>query len=147
MWLNSSRTSLALVSHILVCGSTLVTLTGCYRRTSALDEVAPAEAAVATGQRADQPVRQFPGIQIVSTRYGGFYISILGAQVGDGLPLYVIDGAHIVVDPGTGIHWFKPEDMMQITVLKTPVETSVYGPSGVNGVILITTKLGVGRRK
>jgi TonB-dependent SusC/RagA subfamily outer membrane receptor len=68
-------------------------------------------------------------------------------MVGDGPPLYVIDGAHIVVDPGSGINWFKPEDMIQVTVLKTPAETSVYGPTGVNGVILITTKLGVGRRK
>ena len=67
--------------------------------------------------------------------------------MGDGPPLYVIDDAHIVVDPGSGIHWFKPEDIIQVRVLKTPAETSVYGPSGVNGVILITTKLGVGHRK
>ena len=83
----------------------------------------------------------------MSTRHGGFYIRILGGMVGDGPPLYVIDDAHVVVDPGVGINWFKPEDMIQVTVLKTPAETSVYGPSGVNGVILITTKLGVGRRQ
>jgi TonB-dependent SusC/RagA subfamily outer membrane receptor len=68
-------------------------------------------------------------------------------MVGDGPPLYVIDDAHIVVDPGVGINWLEPEDIIQIRVLKTPAETSVYGPRGVNGVILITTKLAVGRRK
>lgn len=139
MWLNSSRPSVALVSRILVCGSTFATLTGCHR-TSTPDEVAPAGAA-------NQRVRQFPGIQVVSTRHGGFYIGISSGLVGDGPPLYVIDGAPIVVDPSVGIYWFEPEDMIQVRVLKSPAEISVYGPSGVNGVILITTKLGLGPRK
>jgi TonB-dependent SusC/RagA subfamily outer membrane receptor len=32
------------------------------------------------------------------------------------------------------------EDVVQIRVLKHPFETNVYGPRGVNGVIVITTK-------
>lgn len=40
-----------------------------------------------------------------------------------------------------GIDWFEPEDIVEIKVLKLPHELVEYGPSGVNGVIVITTKL------
>ena len=46
-----------------------------------------------------------------------------------------------------GIDWFKPEDIAQIRVLKSAYELAVYGPDGVNGVILITTKQAVGRSR
>jgi TonB-dependent SusC/RagA subfamily outer membrane receptor len=38
-----------------------------------------------------------------------------------------------------GLDWLSPADIMRIDVLKYPAETSVYGPRGANGVILITT--------
>jgi hypothetical protein len=149
MSLNLPRTSLALVSWILVCGSNLVTLTGCHHRPSGLDEVAPAgQATVADGLRGnDQRVRQFPGIDVVTTRNGGFYVRILSGLVGDGQPLYLIDDTPTQVSPSRGIDWFKPEDIVQIRVLKTPAETSVYGPLGVNGIVLITTRQGKGLRR
>ena len=149
MSLNLSRTSVAQVSCLIVCGSTFLTLAGCHQRVSALDEIAPAEQLrVANSQGAnDQRVRRFPGIDVVSTRSGGFYIHILSGLVGGGQPLYLIDDAPMVVDPSRGIDWFKPEDIVQIKVLKNPAETTVYGPSGVHGVILITTRQGTGLPK
>lgn len=67
-------------------------------------------------------------------------VRILTGLVGRGEPLYVIDGAPMLVEPNRGIDWFKPEDIEQISVLKTPTETAVYGAQGVNGVVLITTR-------
>ena len=64
---------------------------------------------------------------------------ILSALVGEGQPLYIIDGSPASVDPNRGIDWFTPEDIVRVRVLKDPAETTVYGPLGINGVILITT--------
>jgi hypothetical protein len=91
----------------------------------------------------ERRVRHFPGIDIVRTRSGGFSIKIISGLVGSGQPLYVIDDTPASIDPSRGIDWFKPEDIVAIKVLKTPAETSVYGPSGVYGVILISTKQGM----
>ncbi len=68
---------------------------------------------------------------------------ILSGLVGDGQPLYIIDDTPMPVEPSRGIDGFKPEDIVRIKALKDPAETSVYGPRGVNGVILITTKEGL----
>jgi TonB-dependent SusC/RagA subfamily outer membrane receptor len=51
------------------------------------------------------------------------------------------------IPPNRGIDWFKPEDIAEIKVLKYPHELAVYGPSGVNGVIVITTKQAAGRKR
>jgi TonB-dependent SusC/RagA subfamily outer membrane receptor len=74
------------------------------------------------------------------TPTGGFHFRILSRLVSQGQPLYIVDGNRVTVEPSRGIDWFQPEDIIRITVLKDPSETTVYGPSGVNGVILITTK-------
>lgn len=89
--------------------------------------------------------RRFAGIDIVRTRYSGFVVRINSAMVGDGDPLYVIDGSPMRIPPNRGIDWFKPEDIVDIKVLKYPHELALYGPSGVNGVIVINTKQGTGR--
>ncbi len=67
---------------------------------------------------------------------------IISGLVGDGQPLYIIDDAPVPVEPSRGIDWFKPEDIVHIRALKDPAETTVYGPLGVNGVILITARQG-----
>ena len=89
--------------------------------------------------------RRFAGIDLVPTRYGGFYVRIHSGMVGGGEPLYVIDGTPMRIAPNRGIDWFKPDDITDIKVLKHPHELAVYGPNGVNGVIVITTKQGRGR--
>ena len=91
--------------------------------------------------------RRFAGIDIVRTRHSGFVVRNNSAMVGDGDPLYVIDGTPMRIPPNRGIDWFKPEDIVDIKVLKYPHELAVYGPSGVNGVIVINTKQGTGRQR
>jgi hypothetical protein len=88
----------------------------------------------------DGRVRRFAGVDVVPTAHSGFVIRIHGGMVGDGEPLYVIDGAPMMVSPSRGIDWFKPEDIVELKVLKHPHELAEYGPRGVHGVIVITTK-------
>ena len=98
-------------------------------------------------ERSEQPpqsagdgrVRRFAGVDVVPTNKSGFVIRILSGIVGDGEPLYVIDGVRIRIPPNRGIDWFRPEDIVEIKVLKLPHELAEYGPDGVNGVIVITT--------
>ena len=66
-------------------------------------------------------------------------------MVGDGVPLYVIDGAPMKIAPNRGIDWFTPDDIADIKVLKFPHELAEYGANGANGVIVITTKQAPGR--
>ena len=87
---------------------------------------------------------RFLGVDVVPTRHGGFYVKIHSAMVGDGDPLYVIDGAPMRIQRNRGIDWFKPEDIKTIKVLKYPHELAEYGPNGVNGVVVISTKQGKG---
>ena len=87
-----------------------------------------------------QRTESFPGVRILPTQTGGFSVRILSGMVGDGQPLYIVNGERVTVEPTRGIDWFQPEDIIRLTVLKDPSETTVYGPSGVNGVVLITTK-------
>jgi TonB-dependent SusC/RagA subfamily outer membrane receptor len=144
-----SRPSLRRVAAMAGCGATFVALSGCYHTSPSVGDLTPAaRATVTTGQLVnnEQRVRRFPGISVVGTRNGGFLISVLSGLVGKGQPLYVIDDAPMFIEPSRGITWFKPEDIVQVRVLKNPAETSVYGPQGVNGVILITTRQGLGVR-
>jgi len=122
-----SCNSLRRVAGALACAATLLTLGGCHRTASNPREPVPV-------------ARPFPGVDLVTTRSGGFMVRIQSGLVGRGEPLYVIDGAPMWVEPHRGIDWFKPEDIEQISVLKTPTETAVYGAQGVNGVVLITTR-------
>jgi hypothetical protein len=88
---------------------------------------------------------RFAGVDVVPASRLGFLIRIHSASVGDGEPLYVIDGVRMNIPPNRGIDWFKPEDIVDIKVLKQPHELAEYGPAGVNGVIVITTKLALRR--
>jgi TonB-dependent SusC/RagA subfamily outer membrane receptor len=115
---------------VLICTAILIS-GACHR--------APFTAAQPTGYG-----RSFAGVDIVPTAHGGFVVRIHSAMVGAGEPLYVIDGTPMVIPPNRGIDWFKPEDIVAIKVLKYPHELAEYGTSGVNGVIIITTKQGKG---
>lgn len=84
---------------------------------------------------------QSPGvnIQAVSGQPGdGFKINIRGAGTnGNTAPIYVIDGV-----VGGDINALNPADIERIDVLKDAASCAIYGSSGANGVILITTKQG-----
>ena len=73
-------------------------------------------------------------------------------------PLYVVDGVPIDnsnfgqagvwggADQGDGMSSINPDDVESITVLKGASAAALYGSRAANGVILITTKKGTGRK-
>ncbi|OJJ22857.1 hypothetical protein BKI52_00465 [marine bacterium AO1-C] len=77
---------------------------------------------------------------------------------GNNQPLFVIDGvpydnsSNNVQGWGNGIDYgnaaadINPDDVASISVLKGPAATALYGSRGGNGVILITTKNGKGKK-
>jgi TonB-dependent SusC/RagA subfamily outer membrane receptor len=54
---------------------------------------------------------------------------------GSGNPLYIVDGV-----PQSDISYLNPNDIQNVELLKDASSTSIYGVSGNNGVVLITTK-------
>jgi TonB-dependent SusC/RagA subfamily outer membrane receptor len=147
MSLPRPRYPLARAASLLACGPALAVLCACYPGSSVMHQPVSA-ARVERGERsADDPrLPSFPGVAMVSTNHGGFSIRILSGLV-SGEPLYVIDGAPMLLDPYRGIDWFKPEDIVRLSVLKDPSQTSIYGPRGANGVIVLTTKQGAPRKR
>lgn len=139
MSLTSSRVASARVAGILTFGLVFVALGACVPRSPVGDPPSPAGRV--------QSVRNFPGVTVTRTPSGGFRMRVVSGLVGEGDPLYVIDDTTIPVEPSRGIDWFQPEDIVRITVLKDPAETTVYGPAGINGVILITTRQGMRTKK
>lgn len=66
----------------------------------------------------------------------------IGSVNGNRSPLYVVDGV-----PYSGnINAINPADIADLTVLKDAAATSIYGSRGANGVIVITTKTGRGKK-
>ena len=61
-----------------------------------------------------------------------------GSYSASSTPLYVVDG----VPMDQGIATVNPNDIESVSVLKDAAATAIYGASGANGVILITTKKG-----
>lgn len=82
------------------------------------------------------------GVRVLPTPNGGFTILIRGVTTvyGYSEPLYIVDGMAVTVQPGEGLNWLDPADILQIDVLKDPAETSMYGGRGANGVIIIRTR-------
>lgn len=94
-------------------------------------------------------------VQPASGQVGGgirFNIRSGGGLNGDGQPVIFIDGIRIdnsqVVGYGSGgqgvgaLADLNPEDIADIQVLKGPAGAALYGTSGSNGVVIITTKRG-----
>jgi TonB-dependent SusC/RagA subfamily outer membrane receptor len=146
MSFSTRRVSLIPAVTVSVFAALLSTTGACYHARSM--ELQPSMVDP-SAQRQDLMIgrgpRVFPGVDIVLTKRAGFVVRIHSGLVGDGEPLYVIDGSPMVIAPDRGIDWFKPEDIAQIKVLKYPSELTVYGPRGVNGVIVINTKQRTGR--
>jgi TonB-dependent SusC/RagA subfamily outer membrane receptor len=147
MSVSPRRVSLFHVADVLISAAVLVAAGACRN--------APASAPQPVGELSGQgqqltderAPRRFPGVDLVPTGHSAFVVKIHSGLVGDGEPLYMIDGTPMTISPSTGIDWFKPEDIAQIRVLKHPEELAVYGTRGVNGVIVITTKQGLGRER
>ena len=66
----------------------------------------------------------------------------IGSVNGNRDPLYVVDGI-----PYSGnVSSINMEDVASLTILKDAAATAIYGSRGANGVIVITTKTGRGKR-
>jgi len=98
------------------------------------------------------------GVQVVDNNQpgGGLSIRVRGqASVNAGSePLYVVDGVPLGTGSGGGLstglerdplNFLNPGDIESITVLKDASAAAIYGANASNGVVLITTKSGLGR--
>jgi TonB-dependent starch-binding outer membrane protein SusC len=82
------------------------------------------------------------GVQILRPSgqpQAGFSIRVRGTSTltAGSEPLYLVDGV-----PTTSINEINTEDIASMTILKDASSASIYGSSGANGVVLITTKRG-----
>lgn len=85
---------------------------------------------------------QATGVQVLSSSgkpSQGLSIRIRGtSSISSGSePLYVVDGV-----PTNDTRSINPSDVESITILKDAASAAIYGASGANGVVLITTKKG-----
>jgi TonB-linked SusC/RagA family outer membrane protein len=85
------------------------------------------------------------GLNIQTTNAGVFAqtrITLRGIRslTGNNQPMLVLDGVPL----GLGfLSSINPNDISDVTILKSSSATAVYGPDGVNGAIVVTTKKGV----
>ena len=92
------------------------------------------------------------GLQVLSqagSKLGqGAVVRIRGAaSLVDKNPLYVVDGTPLNSDSGTPASLdINPDDIENISVLKGPNATALYGQRGDAGVIVITTRKGLQRK-
>jgi TonB-linked SusC/RagA family outer membrane protein len=84
------------------------------------------------------------GVDVTTTNSGVFdnsKINIRGIRslTGNNQPMLVVDGSPVNLGYLSSI---SPEDIEDITILKSAASASIYGPDAVNGVIVVTTKRG-----
>jgi len=88
------------------------------------------------------------GLSVTTTNSGVFEtakINIRGIRslTGNNQPMLVVDGAPTPLGYLSSI---PPDDVQDITVLKSAASAAIYGPDAVNGVIVVTTKRGTGSK-
>ena len=59
---------------------------------------------------------------------------------GNNQPMLILDGVPISI---SYLNSLNPNDIADVSILKSSTGTAIYGPDGVNGAIVITTKRGV----
>ncbi len=84
------------------------------------------------------------GLNIQTVNNGVFAdtrITLRGIRslTGNNQPMLVLDGVPIALSYISSIN---PNDIADVTILKSSSSTAIYGPDGVNGAIVITTKKG-----
>ncbi|MER2999548.1 SusC/RagA family TonB-linked outer membrane protein [Pontibacter populi] len=89
------------------------------------------------------------GVRVINTSgqpgtVGRVRIRGIGSVNGNRNPLYVIDG--VPVEDESVINSINPSDIEATTVLKDAAATAIYGSRGANGVIVVTTKTGRGKK-
>src|SRR6202007_1705621 len=88
------------------------------------------------------------GLNISTVNSGVFEnakINIRGIRslTGNNQPMLVLDGAPVPLGYLSSI---PPDDIQDLTVLKSAASAAIYGPDAVNGVILVTTKRGASKK-
>ena len=88
-------------------------------------------------------LRRFPGVDVRETP-DGVQVRIRGDSsfMGGQEPLYVVDGTPVTPGASGTLVGVHPADIVSIEVLKSAAETSVYGPRGANGVVVVRTRTG-----
>ncbi|WP_053975464.1 SusC/RagA family TonB-linked outer membrane protein [Mangrovimonas xylaniphaga] len=87
-----------------------------------------------TGQPGSPPVLKIRGNNSLgASTNGGTNLDTVNQ------PIIVVDGVPLV---GGNMAEFNPDDIESINILKDAASASIYGSSGANGVVLITTKSG-----
>jgi TonB-linked SusC/RagA family outer membrane protein len=73
--------------------------------------------------------------------FGSTKINLRGVRslTGNNQPMLVVDA---IPTPLTYISSLNPNDVQDVTILKGASAAAIYGPDGVNGVIIVTTKKG-----
>ncbi len=84
------------------------------------------------------------GLNINTTNNGVFAqtrITLRGIRslTGNNQPMLILDGVPLALSFLSSIN---PNDIADVTILKSSSSTAVYGPDGVNGAIVVTTKRG-----
>lgn len=84
------------------------------------------------------------GVNISTTNSGVFAdtrITFRGIRslTGNNQPMLIVDGVPMALGYLSSIN---PNDIVDVTVLKSSSGTAIYGPDGVNGAIVVTTKRG-----
>jgi tetratricopeptide (TPR) repeat protein len=82
------------------------------------------------------------GLNIQTTNNGVFAdtrITLRGIRslTGNNQPMLILDGLPVELSFLSSIN---PKDIMDVTILKSPAGTAIYGPDGVNGAIIVQTK-------
>lgn len=98
--------------------------------------------AQSTANMGDALEGKIPGVQISKPSgqpQSGYNITIRGISTitAGSNPLFIVDGV-----PTTSINQIEPTDIENISILKDASAAAIYGASGANGVVLITTKRG-----
>jgi TonB-linked SusC/RagA family outer membrane protein len=84
------------------------------------------------------------GLNVQTTNSGVFAdtrITLRGIRslTGNNQPMLILDGVPISL---TYISSINPNDITDVTILKSASATAIYGPDGANGALVITTKRG-----
>lgn len=116
-----------------------------YAATSVTNKVLTQAKAVNVQQALNGKVS---GVSVTTTNSGVFEsakINIRGIRslTGNNQPMLVVDGAPT---PLGFLSSIPPDDIQELTVLKSAASAAIYGPDAVNGVIVITTKKGTSKK-
>lgn len=158
-----ARIELSMLPNMEALDEVIVTALGIKRETKALgysaqDIKSDDLTQVQNPEIATSLQGRIAGIQVKQAGGTGGQTSVIlrgiSSFVGNNEPLYIVDGVPVSNDfESAGSEWgdvskaggvfdLNPDDIENISVLKGPNASALYGYRGANGVIMITTKSG-----